>query len=100
MAEIKLKAIKGEIHHTLDVQKVVTDMLINFKQKMRAIPTKIATQINPASKTSVIEAKLKKEIDEALTELSEYKAEDYYSSEFIKIDEDNEKMEENNNNDS
>ena len=99
MAEIKLKAIKGEIHHTLDVQRVVTDMLMNFKQKMRAIPTKIATQINPASKTSIIEAKLKKEIDEALSELSEYKAEDYYSSEFVKIDEYNEKMEENTKND-
>lgn len=95
MAEIKLASMKGEIHHSKDVKRVLTEMLSNFKTKICSIPKKIATQINKTMTTAEIENLIEKEINNALTELTEYKPEDYYSNEFIKIDEDSEDLIEN-----
>jgi len=92
MAEIKLASMKGEIHHSKDVKRVLTEMLSNFKTKICSIPTKIATQINKTMTIAEIENLLEKEINNALIELTEYNAEDYYSDEFIKIDEDSEEL--------
>ena len=79
--------IQGKVHKAEDVQRVVTDMLERFKSKMEAMPAKLAIKLENRSRTE-IQRVLKKEINGALLELSEYNPADYYSDEHIEADED------------
>lgn len=84
--QIKLQLIQGQVHRSKDVGRVVTDMLITFKEKILALPAKLATKAEGKTKLEIQEL-LKEELDNALEELSEYNPTDYYSDEHIEIDE-------------
>lgn len=84
--EIKLQLIQGQVHKSKDVGRVITDMLITFKEKVLSIPAKLAPKVEGKSK-SEIQDMLKIELDNALEELSEYNPSDYYSDEHIEVDE-------------
>lgn len=84
-AEMELKIIKGEVHKSEDVEKVMNDMLGSFRAQMLVIPGKAAPQL--IGKTEIAEAKsiLKDYIYEALQELSDYDPSIFYGKSKSKI---------------
>ncbi len=84
--EIKLQLIQGKVHKSEDVGRVLTNMLLQFKNKIIAIPAKMAVKLEGKSKQEIQEI-VTEELSAALDELSEYSPADYYSSEHIDIDE-------------
>lgn len=84
ITEIKLQLIKGQVHKSEDVERVVTDMLSRFKSKITALPAKLARKLE-GKKRAEIQSILKRETDNALKELASYKPSDYYSDEHIEI---------------
>src|SRR5262245_60684297 len=44
MAQLKLKQIKGQLHHADDIEFCMTHMLTYFKQGVLAIPSRVARQ--------------------------------------------------------
>ncbi len=84
--EIKLQLIQGKVHKSEDVGRVLTDMLLNFKDKITAIPAKMAVKLQGKSKQEIQDI-IAEELSFALDELSEYNPADYYSNEHIAIEE-------------
>jgi phage terminase Nu1 subunit (DNA packaging protein) len=87
ITDIKLQLIKGQVHKAEDVERVMSNMFARFKSKMTALPTKLAPKLEGKPRTE-IQKILKKEIDAALTELSDYNPRDFYSDEHIDISDD------------
>lgn len=71
MTELNLAVRKGELHESAAVERVMTDMLINFKNKLLALPAKLTINV-AAKKQKEIRASITEEIYKALEELSEY----------------------------
>lgn len=71
-AELELKRMEGKMHAAEDVETVMNKMLTSFRSRMLVIPHKIAPQLQMEEDMNVIKEKVKKEIYEALQELSEY----------------------------
>lgn len=86
LTEVKLKLVQGQVHKSEDVGRVLTDMFTKFRSKMMALPTKLATKLVDKDRYEIQEI-LKEEVHAALEELSDYSPTDYYSDEFIDIDE-------------
>ncbi len=84
ITEIKLQLIRGQVHKSEDVERVMTDMFAKFKSKLTALPAKMARKLE-GKKRIDIQAILKKEIENALRELADYKPSDFYSDEHIEI---------------
>lgn len=84
--EIKLQLIQGKVHKSEDVGRVLTDMLLNFKDKITAIPAKMAVKLQGKSKQEIQDI-IAEELSFALDELSEYNPADYYSNEHIAVEE-------------
>ena len=74
LKEIDLAERKGELVKISDVNKQVGDNILNAKNKLLAMPGKIAPEITGMNDTRAIEGILKREIYAALTELAEYDA--------------------------
>lgn len=87
-AEIKLAAMKGEMHHSRDVERVMNDMLANFRSRILSIPTKAAPILVARDDIAEIQRLLSKEIKEALLELSEYDPQKFYGEDYIDLDDD------------
>lgn len=77
--ELELQIMRGELHRSEDVQRVMNDMLGAFRARCLAIPSKAAPQIQGQTDLAVIQDVIKKEVYEALAELSEYDPEVFYS---------------------
>lgn len=71
--EIKLKNLLP----AKEVEKVWTNILTNFKTKVMSIPSKASPQLTNIDAASEIEQILRRLVDEALLELSEYSADAY-----------------------
>ena len=84
--EIKLQLIQGKVHKSEDVGRVLTDMLLNFKDKITATPAKLATKLAGNSKQEIQDI-VTEELSFVLNELSEYNPADYYSDEHIALEE-------------
>lgn len=72
LKEHKLKEKQGLFHHRDDIVMIVSDMLVRFRGKINSIPTKLAIELMNKENSREIESILKKELDSALEELSEY----------------------------
>ena len=90
IAELDYSLKIGELHHSDDVKRVLTDMIIRFRSQMRAIPSKLAMPLSGESNPKEIEKMMSGEIDQALTELSEYNHEDFYKGEYMNLEDDDE----------
>ena len=84
ITEIKLQLIKGQVHKSEDVEAVMTDMFIKFREKMAAMPAKLARKLEGKDKLE-IQKILRKEISSALNELADYNPADFYSDEHIEV---------------
>lgn len=69
---LKLRKLKREMHEADDVEEFLTDMLINFKNRLISVPQKVAPLIVSEDDVNVILDILEKEVFQALEELSEY----------------------------
>lgn len=87
ITEIKLQLIKGQVHKSEDVERVMTDMFLNFKNKMLALPHKLAIKLENRERQEIQE-KLREEIASALAELADYTPDAFYSDEHIDIEDD------------
>lgn len=85
ITEIKLQLIKGQVHKSADVERVMTDMFVNFKNKMLAMPYKLAMKLENLDRREIQE-RLRDEISLALSELADYNPADFYSDEHIDIE--------------
>lgn len=87
--ELQVKIIKGELHRSEDVERVLNDMLGNFRGKLISIPSKIAPRV--AGKTNLTEIRdtIKNAIYDAMSELAEYDPTKFYevSTDDIFVDE-------------
>lgn len=72
-AELELAVRKNELHQSEDIELIMTDMLLRFRTKMMSIPAKQSPILAEKSDQKEIFKILKKEIDEALDELSDFK---------------------------
>jgi len=72
MAEIKLAKLKNQMHDAADVEFVLTNMLVTFRNRILSIPDKVAPKVLGVKNLSEISEVINAELLEALTELSEY----------------------------
>lgn len=84
--ELQVKVMKGELHYSQDVEKVMTDMLITFRNKIMNIGSKIAPMVISRTDLNVIEDIINDECVSALEELSEYDPVLFYNDECIDIE--------------
>lgn len=87
ITELQLLLIQGKVHKSEDVQMVMTDMLERFKSKLNAMPAKLGKKLE-GKKRVEIQNILNVEIINALEELSEYSPEDFYSDDYLNIEDD------------
>lgn len=64
--------LKGQLHEAKDVEIIMTNMLVNFRNKMLGLPSHLAGKLVRQKNINIINYELDNAIKEALTELSEY----------------------------
>lgn len=69
---LKLRKLRRELHEADDVEEFLTEMLMNFKNRLLSIPQKVAPLVVSEDDVNVVLDIMEKEIFEALDELSEY----------------------------
>ncbi|GAV24795.1 hypothetical protein ciss_07280 [Carboxydothermus islandicus] len=93
--ELELQIMRGELHRSEDVRRVMNDMLGAFRARCLAIPSKVAPKIQGKTDLAIIQDLIKKEVYEALSELSDYDPEVFYrqSKDKLVLEEDVEEIE-------
>lgn len=69
---LKLRKLRRELHQAEDVEEFLTDMLMNFKNRVLSIPQKVAPLVLAEDDINAVINILEKEVFQALDELSEY----------------------------
>ena len=70
--ELDLQLRKNELHTTEDIEKIVTDTLVNFRTRLLAIPAKLSPILAKKKDQTEIFKLMKASIDETLEELSDF----------------------------
>lgn len=83
--ELELAAMRGTMHYSEDVERVMNDMLSNFKAKILALPSRAAPRLITLSKIADIQEVLQNEVLDALNEMSQYNPNDFYSDEYVDV---------------
>jgi phage terminase Nu1 subunit (DNA packaging protein) len=86
IAELKLQVMKGELHKSTDVERVMTDMLVAVRTKLLALPSKLAPILVSRNDIGFIKDTVSKEILEVLNELCDYNPVNFYSDEYVEVD--------------
>lgn len=76
--ELEVKIIKGELHRSQDVERVMNQMLGAFRGKLLAFPTKWAPQVTGKSDIPIVKDLLKNGIRELMNELADYDPNAFY----------------------
>lgn len=84
--ELELAAMRGQMHYSEDVERVMNDMLSNFRSKLLALPTRAAPMLIARNDIGDIQELLYKEVLEVLKELSNYDPEEFYNEKYIEIE--------------
>lgn len=85
-AELKLALMKGELHKSKDVEVVMTDMLTRIRSRFLQMPSKMAPLL-AQKETGEIKKMLSNEVHDILEELKTYDPKDFYSEDFVEIEE-------------
>jgi phage terminase Nu1 subunit (DNA packaging protein) len=85
--DIEIAQIRGTMHKSEDVEKVMNDMLANCRSKLLALPSKVAPRLIAREDIGELQDILQIEILEALSELSNYEPSAFYSENYIESDE-------------
>lgn len=83
ISELKLQIMKGDLHKSADVERVMTDMLVSVKTKLLSMPAKLAPILVSHNDIDYIRTALSREVFEALNELKDYNPKDFYSDEYV-----------------
>jgi phage terminase Nu1 subunit (DNA packaging protein) len=86
ISELKLQVMKGDLHKSEDVERVMADMLISIKTKLLSMPTKLAPILAARSDIEFIKNTINREVLEALNELKEYNPKEFYSDDTVTTD--------------
>lgn len=70
--EFDLGVKEGNLHTSEDIEAVMTDMLISFRSRLMAIPSKLSPALSKKTDKAEIHRILKESIDEALNELADF----------------------------
>ena len=70
--ELELQLRKNELHTTEDIEKALTDMLVNFRTKLMAVPAKLSPIMAKKKDQTEIFKLMKTAIDETLEELADF----------------------------
>ena len=87
IAEIRLAKMENRVYDARTVELVLTEMLSNLRTQLLGLPSKLAPQLDGMSKEQIYEA-MTREIEDKLSELSEYKPELFTAEEIEDEDED------------
>ncbi len=71
-AELLLAKMKNELHSAEDIELIMTNMIVTFRNKLLAIPSAIAPSLVRLKNINKISEMIDLKIREALLELSEY----------------------------
>lgn len=85
-AELKLALMKGELHKSNDVERVMTDMLARIRSRFLQMPSKMAPLL-AEKEAGEIKKMLSNEVRDILEELKEYDPKDFYNEDFVEIEE-------------
>lgn len=83
--ELELAAMRGTMHFSEDVERVMNDMLSNFRAKVLALPSRVAPRLIGIDTIADIQEILQIESLEVLQELSEYNPNEFYSEEYVDV---------------
>lgn len=70
--QLEVQIIKGELHRSEDVERVMNTMLGGFRARLLSLPTKIAPKLLGKTDINVVKELLKEAVHEAMNELSNY----------------------------
>ncbi len=76
-AEIELALLRNEVHAAEDITAVVAGMLMAFRARLLALPTKMAPMLLAQTELTKIQDILRSGVYECLSELSEYDPADF-----------------------
>lgn len=85
-AEIELAHLKREMHKADEVEKIQNHMVMAFRSKMLSLPSKSALLLASKDDPKMIEALLERDIHEALAELAEYDAAQYFTEDNVELE--------------
>lgn len=85
--DLEIAAMRGQMHFSNDVERVMNDMLANFRAKLIAMPTKVAPILIARNDISEVQELLQREFFEVLQELSCYDPSIFYNEKYIELDE-------------
>ncbi|MCM1187643.1 MAG: terminase small subunit [Lachnospira sp.] len=88
ISELKLQTMKGELHKSEDVERVMMDMLASVRAKLLSMPTKLAPILVSRSDIDFVRNTINREVMEALNELKGYNPKEFYSDEYVAIGDD------------
>ncbi|WP_321834058.1 DNA-packaging protein [Clostridium butyricum] len=88
ISKLKLRKLKKELHEASDVELFLSEMLINFRNRLLSIPSKVAVQVLGEQDINRIIEILQNEMNETLEELSEYNPEKVNRNENYDYEED------------
>ncbi|KNF08543.1 hypothetical protein CLPU_6c00290 [Gottschalkia purinilytica] len=81
--ELQVKVMKGELHYAEDVEKVMTDMLANFRSKILGLAPKLAPMLVSRSNLTEVQDIINNECLLALSELADYDPILFYNEKYI-----------------
>lgn len=73
IAELQLKELKGEVHRSEDVEEAFEDFGMMVRSVLLSLPGRLAVNCANADNAAQVSAIIKKEINEILNELKDYK---------------------------
>mgnify|MGYP001037755658 FL=1 len=85
ISELKLQTMRGELHKSEDVERVMMDMLASVRAKLLSMPTKLAPILVSRSEIDFVRNTINREVMEALNELKDYNPKEFYSDEYVAI---------------
>ena len=69
---LKLRRLRRELHEAADVEYYLSDMLLRFKNRLLALPSKIAMEVSGLTDTNQMIQIIQKDLLDTMEELSEY----------------------------
>ena len=72
--ELDLQIRENQLHSSEDVELVLSNMLINFRSRLMAIPARLSPILSKKTDKAEIFKIIKAQVDEALNELSDFNA--------------------------
>ena len=83
ISELKLQTMRGELHKSEDVERVMTDMLVSVKTKLLSMPSKLAPVLVSRNDIDTVKKTINYEVLEILNELKDYNPKEFYSDDYV-----------------